>query len=191
MEDKNENGVAHDVLPVHPGRDIHGGLGVAHGPQQSGAAVIQGDEGVGQGGDDEVGHRALHDRRFHLAEEQPQQGAAQDQGQGHNNEGGGGDDVHQLVGGTVGPLQIFRADGLGAHHRAAGGQGGKDVDDEHVDQIHQGYAGYGGLTGGGDHHDVGHAYHDGQELLDDQGNDEFFQGLLVKHGGHSLFLCRF
>ncbi|WP_302496925.1 hypothetical protein, partial [uncultured Flavonifractor sp.] len=27
------------------------------------------------------------------------------------------------------------------------------------------------------------AHRHGQELLDDQGNDEFFQGLLVKHGG--------
>jgi hypothetical protein len=62
--------------------------------------------------------------------------------------------------------RLARADGLGAHHRAPGGQGGKDVDDQDVDEIHQRHAGDCGLSGGGDHHDVRHAHHDGQKLFD-------------------------
>ena len=42
------------------------------------------------------------------------------------------------------------------------------------------HGGYRRLTGGGDHHDIGHSHHDGQKLLDDQGDNQFFQGLVVK-----------
>ena len=91
-------------------------------------------------GDDEIGDRPLHDGGLHLAEEQAQQPAVEEQHQAHDHQGGGGDDVHELVGRPVGPIQLLGADGLGAHHGAAGGQGGEHVDDEHVDEIHQRHA---------------------------------------------------
>ena len=45
VEHEHKDSVARNVLPVHVGGDAHGGLGVAHGPQQGGAAVVDGDEG--------------------------------------------------------------------------------------------------------------------------------------------------
>ena len=175
VETEHEDGVAHDVLAVHPGGHQHGGPGVAHGPQQ-------GDKGVGEGGDDEVGDSPLHHRWLHLAEEQAQQGPVEEQHQGHHGQGRGGNNVHQLIGGPVGPVQVLGPDGLGAHHRAAGGEGGENIEDQHVDQIHQGHAGHRSLPGGGDHGDVRHAYHDGEKLFDDQGQDKPAQGILAEHG---------
>ena len=166
VEHEHKDSVARNVLPVHVGGDAHGGLGVAHGPQQGGAAVVDGDEGIGEGGDDKVGDGPLHHLRLHLAEQQAQQPCLAEKHQNHDPQGSGGDDIQKLVGCPVGPLQVLGADGLGAHHRAPGGQGGKDVDDQDVDEIHQRHAGDCGLSGGGDHHDVRHTHHDSQKLFD-------------------------
>ena len=71
----------------------------------------------------------------------------------------------------------------GDHHRAAGGEGGKDLNDECIDVVHQRDAGYGGLAGGGDHDGIRHADSHQQKLLNDQGNDEPQQCVAGKRAG--------
>ena len=128
-----------------------------------------------------------HHLRLHLAEQQAQQPCLAEKHQNHDPQGSGGDDIQKLVGCPVGPLQVLGADGLGAHHRAPGGQGGKDEDEQDVDSVHQGHAGHGRLPGAGHHEGVGHANGDRQELLHNQGSNQFAQILRRKHAA-ALFL---
>ena len=178
----DKNGVDHHVHQIHDEGVEHGDLAVAHGAEEGGAGVIEGDEGVGQRGGEEVDQGAVHHVRLDVAEEEGEDVLAEDQGQRHQEDGHGEDGVEKLTGGGAGIFRVSSAQVLGDHHRAAGGEGGKDLDDELVDVVHQRDAGDGSLTGCGDHDGVHHAHAHEQKLLDDQGNDETGQSLSGEEG---------
>jgi len=46
-----------------------------------------------------------------------------------------------------GTLPIPGPDSLSGYHSASGGQGGKDIEDQQIDKVNQGYAGDRGLSG--------------------------------------------
>ena len=172
VEAVNEDRIDCNIDHVYQKGVEHGHLAVAHGAEQRGSHVVDGHEGIGQGGEQEIDQGVFHHVRLDVAEEEGQNRLPEEQGQGHQRERDGGDDVQKLLSGGAGPVQIPAAQILGHHHRAAGAQGGKDLDQQQVDAIHQGYTGDGGLSGGGDHDGVGHADGHQQKLLDDQGDDE-------------------
>ena len=74
-------GVAADIDDVHEQGGIHGNLGIAHGPEERGAAVINGNKGVGKRGNGKVGDGACHNGLLYLPEKKAQQGTFQKQNQ--------------------------------------------------------------------------------------------------------------
>ena len=70
---------------------------------------------------------------------------------------------------------------LGGDDGPAGAQGGKDIDKQDVDGIHQGDGGDGRLPHAGDHDGIRHPHRNQQDLLHHQGEDEAAQLLCGKH----------
>ena len=131
--------------------------------------VIDGQEGIGQGRPEKIHPAVVHHLRLDFPENQVEDGVSSDEADSHNKRRHSRGHQQQLLGGDVGPLVVLPPQVLGRHDRPAGGQGGKDVDEQDVDSVHQGHAGHGRLPGAGHHDGVGHANGDRQELLHNQG----------------------
>ena len=80
-------------------------------------------------------------------------------------------------------FSVTTAQVLAANHRAAGGQGGKDLDNQHVDAVHQAYAGNGRFAYAGNHQRVGHAHCYAQHLFNQHRPDQRRQPLPVEQRG--------
>ena len=63
---------------------------------------------------------------------------------------------------------LFGSQELAGDNRAAGGQRGKNIQDQVVDHIHQRNTGNGGFAYAGYHHGIGHAHQHVQRLLHHQ-----------------------
>lgn len=133
----DQNGVDRDIDDVYDQGVEHGHPAVAHGAEKGRAGVVDGHEGVGQGGGDEVGQGAVHHVGLNLAEDQREHMLPEDQRQHHQRRGHHRHGVEQLLGGGPGMVRLTAAQVLGYHHRAAGGQGGENLDEQYVDIIHQ------------------------------------------------------
>ena len=171
-EAEDQHRIDCDVDYIHNQGAEHGHLAVAHGPEQGGPRVVNAHEGIGRGGEQEIDQGVLHHVGLHAAEDQRQNVLPEDQRGPHQQQGQGAHGVQKLLGGSLGVVGVLPPQILGNHHRPAGGEGGKDLNDECIDVVHQRDAGYGGLAGGGDHDGIRHADSHQQKLLNDQGNDE-------------------
>ena len=168
----DQNGVDRDIDEIDNQGAEHGYFAVAHGPEQSGAGVINAHKRIGRSGEEKIDQSAGHHIGLHTPEDQREDVLPEEQCRAHQQQGGGAHGIQQLLGGGTGIFPILPAQILRHHHRAAGRQGGKDLDDQRIDVIHQRDAGYGGLACGGDHDGIGHADGHQQKLLDDQRQNE-------------------
>ena len=171
-EAENQNGVDGNVDDVHDEGAEHGYFAVAHGAKQRRARVVYRHKGISGGGQQEIDESAGHHSALHLPKQQGKDVLAQNQRQYRQQGGGDHGGVEQLLGRRVGLLRLPAAQVLGYHDRSAGGQGGKDLDQQHVEPVHQGHAGYGRFPGGGHHNGIRHAHRHQQQLLDDQRDDQ-------------------
>ena len=117
----------------------------------------------------------MHNVRFDRAEQQAEQRLAQEHDDRGDADRDQRDDEIKLLGRVACAFALLGAEQLRHHDRAACCQGGKDIDNQHVEHIDQGNAGNSGLPNRGYHNGVGQADGDGQDLLQYQRPDEFFQ----------------
>ena len=75
-------------------------------------------------------------------------------------------------------LRVLLPQKMSGHHRAACSKRWKNINQQDVHRIHQGYPWYGRLPDNGYHDGVRHADSYCQRLFDDQGDDQFFQVLV-------------
>lgn len=160
--------IAAHIDPVHHQTGLHGDLAVSRTAENGRSRVVQRQEGKGQGGNAEVSQTGLHHIGGNRPEEEPEQTTRQDQTGSHDAQTEHGGQEHQLPCALPSLLLPPRPQKLAGNHGAAGGQGGKQVQNDVVDHVHQGHTGYGGLSHSGDHHPVAHAHQGRQGLLHHQ-----------------------
>ena len=185
----DEDGVAADVQHVHHQAGQHTDLAVALRPEEGRPRVVHPDEGIAEGRHQEIGLGVGHDVVVDGAED-----GAQDQmppEQDHQRDGAAEGDHHQhdLAGGGLGVFGFLVADVLAGDHRAAGGEGGHDLDHQGVEGVHQADARDGGFAHRGDHQGVGQADGDAEGLLRHQGQQQRDQLLPGKDGPGLCGLC--
>ena len=168
MCDLDYYSIAAHIDPVHHQTGLHGDLAVSRTAENGRSRVVQRQEGKGQGGNAEVSQTGLHHIGGNRPEEEPEQTTRQDQTGSHDAQTEHGGQEHQLPCALPSLLLPPRPQKLAGNHGAAGGQGGKQVQNDVVDHVHQGHTGYGGLSHSGDHHPVAHAHQGRQGLLHHQ-----------------------
>ena len=102
IEAEDEQRIAADVDAVHDDGDGHRNLGVAHRAEQRRAGIVQGDKGVGQGGQEKVRFRAGHNVGLNVVVEQSQNLRAAKDKDGSDGGGQDKDSQHQLLGSLTG-----------------------------------------------------------------------------------------
>ena len=180
VQAEDQNGVARHIHHIHAQGHPHGDLGIAHDPEQCRSGVIDRQKRDGRLHDHVIGVGIGSHVRLHLSEHHSQHKALAQIEQHHDGQGYLCHEQQQLLArvarlGLFPPPQILSGD-----DGAAGGQGGKCVDQQHVHRIHQGDGGDGRLTHLGYHHRVAQAHRDGQELFDHQRDNQLPQVLLRK-----------
>ena len=186
LHPEDEKGIACHIDHVHDNGHLHGDLRIAHGPKQRRTGVVHRQKRVGQRRQHQVHQGVSHNVRLHSLVQHPQKPSPAHNGQKHNDRRDEPRDENQLAGRFPGLLLILMPQILGGHHRTACGHGGKHVDNQVVDHVHQRHAGRGRLPGAGDHHGVRHAHGDRQDLLHDQGGDQAHQIPVGKQISFSL-----
>ena len=137
MKGEDADGVADDVDRVHRDGDVEELPGLAHAPVEPGAGVVNRQRDEGAGGNPQVFHPGLVDRRFHRPEEGPEDRLPGQQGDGGQQDGDGGDAHHQLSGGGLAVFPVTAADILAGDDGAARGEGGEDEDKDVVQLVNQ------------------------------------------------------
>ena len=132
----DEHGVETDVDDIHEEGGEHGDLAVAHGTEQGGPGVVDGEEGIRDGGEKKVGHGGGHHVVIQRSEDQPQNGFTKKKADGHHSSGESRNGIKKLLGGSAGIGLIPGPQVLRGHHRAAGGQGGENIDEQDADVVH-------------------------------------------------------
>ena len=179
-EAENQDGIDGNIDDVDDQGVEHGHLGVAHGAEQGGPRVVERHKGVGQGSGDKVDHGGFHDVFVDAAEDQEEQVLPEDETQNHDDRGEHRHHVEQLLGSGLGVVGLLAAQVLGHHHRAAGTEGGENLEHQGIDVIHQRDAGHRRLTGCGDHHRIRHTHGHQKKLLNYQRDDQPHQHLTAE-----------
>ena len=154
----NQQRVAADVDDIHHQTGQHADAAVALGTEQRCAAVVQPNERVGDGADDEILLRVVHDLVVNAAKHPAQNGAGQRQAQHTHRNRGDSQHAVQLGRAALGALLVAAAHVLAGDHRAAGGQCRQDLDNQNVQAVHQRHAGHSRLAHTGHHQGVSHAH---------------------------------
>ena len=168
FEAVDQHGVAADVHHVHHQTGQHADLAVALRPEQGCTGVVQADEGVAQGREQEVGLGIVHHVRVDGAKDALQDGMAAHHHNGGHQQAEAGQDEQDLRRCILGILWLLPADVLAGDHRAAGGQCAHDLDHQGVEAVHKAHAGHSGFTHRGDHQRVGQTDGHAERLLCDQ-----------------------
>ena len=112
LEAKDEDGIAADVDDIHHKAGHHADLTVALRPEEGRACVIQADERVAQGRQQEIRLGVLHHVGVDGAEDAPQDGVAPHHDHRCHKNAEAGHDEHDLCGGSPGALLLPMADVL-------------------------------------------------------------------------------
>ena len=172
--------VGADIDDIGQQAAVHRHLRVAHRAEQRRAAAIHADDGIRKRGNPKIDRRRGHHLRLDLAEQQPDDRLAQRQTDAHNRQRDQQRGDNDLSGRLPRALFPPRAEELRRHHRAAGGEGGENIDDQRVDVVDERNAAHHRVAQRRDHHRVGHADGDGQRLLENQRQNQPFQRRAVK-----------
>ena len=165
LEAKDEDGIAADVDDIHHKAGHHADLAVALRPEEGRACVIQADERVAQGRQQEIRLGVLHHIGVDGAENAPQDGVAPHHDHRCHKNAEAGHDEHDLCGGSPGALLLPMADVLAGDHRAAGGQRCHDLYHQGVEGIHKAHARHRRLAHRRHHEGIGQADGHAQGLL--------------------------
>ena len=168
FEAVDQHGVAANVHHIHYKAGHHADLAVALRPEQGRTGVVQADERVAQGREQEVGLGIAHHVHVDGAEDAAQDGMAARHHNGGHQQAEAGQDEQDLRRCILGILWLLPADVLAGDHRAAGGKGAHDLDHQGVEAVHKAHAGNSGFPHRGDHQRVGQTDGHAERLLCDQ-----------------------
>ena len=136
VQSENANGIACDVQNVANDGGVEGDAGFAHGAKQRRIGVVEAKKGVGNDGNHQICQGCIHYIGFNGAEQQGQKSLApngNEQGQdgcpGENRE-------YHLIGGIPGLADPVCPQVLTDHHRAAGGQGCQNAENQVIYHVH-------------------------------------------------------
>ena len=182
MKTEDKDRVADDVQRICGDGDEHGSAGIARRTEQGGAAVLDGDEGIAEDGDEIIGEGIRHHFRRDSAEDDVQQRPSQQKQKNGQKHGRRGKGQMQLAAGLIGLFFLPVAYVLGYDDGSAGGHRGEQMQHERVDGVHERDGGQGGRADVGYHHGVDRPHQGHEDLLRDQRKQQFFQILIGKHG---------
>ena len=154
VESIDQNSVANDVQSVHSNGDDERDQAVAHGAEQRGTGVIHRKKGIGDCRIEEVSLGIGHNIVGDIPHERAQHIARKTQGKKSEHPAQQRAGMNELLGRRTSIFPISPAQILAGHHRAARGQGGEHIDEQHVDGVHSGDSGHRGFAHAGDHHGV-------------------------------------
>ena len=167
--------VAHNVDHVHHQAGQHADLAVALRPEQRRTGVVQADERVAQGREQEVGLGIAHHVHVDGAEDAPQDGVAAHYDHGGHHQAEAGQHKQDLCGGGLGVFGLPVADVLAGDHRAAGGQRRHDLYHQGVEGVHKAHARHRRLAHRRHHEGIGQADGHAQGLLGDERQQQCHQ----------------
>ena len=137
MKNEDPDGIAPDIDDIHDKRTHQSHPGVPHGAKEGRIALIHGQKGIGEGGNQKITAGIGHDVRIDPPEEQAQDGPVQKQSESHDKKACGQNRNQELIGRPTGLIlpsgpQVLRYD-----NRASRGQSRHDRDDKLIDHVNQ------------------------------------------------------
>ena len=169
------DGISDQVDRIDQKGNPHGDARVIHGAEYGRTGIVNGKSREGDGRDDQIGFRRLHNVRLDLSEHQTKQRIMKGNKNNGNNKCQTGGKHQDLPGDLAGLFLVLLSQIVSGDHSAARSQRGKNVDEQDIHRIHQGNPGNRGFACRRYHDCICHADRDRQRLFDDQRNDQLLQ----------------
>ena len=123
MKEKYHNINSGNINQIHYDGNIHGYLGISHGPKQCGTGIINCQKGKREGGDKEIGGCTSHDVLFRFPINHPQEIFISNKRDCHNNKCKKQGCYYKLSTGFTGIIRLFLPQILGCYYSASRCQG--------------------------------------------------------------------